>query len=462
MPQPTSSTAKDQKPRSQELRAPALGGPKAAGDTRSAAAFKGYVAGLNGGVGGTKASGPPGGPTGRGGPETNSVLDEDALDPVQARTTGPEMFINDNPETFRKPGVLGSTMAPIPGRGDTTHTFTGSARFFALAQNGTGHALTQQLLIKNAGKTAQTFEVKGTVFANKGVTKTDGRIQQGYKRDGKFQGPQAIAASSYLDAKPGSNGFLKKSVTVQAGSVGLLNAQYHECGAEVFILLEITSSDPKGAFQLANVATEKALDEKGRNAVASGKYQAAGDPASDKDFASADGAKMGRPNGVISAGSIVQGGREIELKPGQRVGDLVMATDTRNSKGDKHEIATIDQAMPNPKGRGTAATQNDGNYGMEYQLAYTLVNPTGQKLKVGVFLTAPKQRPGDELRPDGGAITMPVEIDGKRVEVRVNARGVGVRLTEVEVGPNARRGMQLRWVHMGNTFPPAGVEFRAE
>ena len=457
----TSQTRDSQVTAAQASRARTTPGHEAPAQVgQAASAFKGYVAGLTGGK--TKAVGPAGGPTGRGGPETQSVLAEDALAPVDARVTGPDMFINDNPETFRKPGVLGSTMAPIPGRGDTTHTFTGSARFFALAQNGTGKALTQQLLLKNTGKAAQTFKVKGTVFVNKGVTKTDGRIEQGYKRDGKFQGPQAIAATSYLDAQPGKNGFMDKSVTVQAGRVESLNAQYHERGSEVFILLEITSSDPKGTFQLANVATEKALDEKGRNQVASGKYQAAGDLTSDKDFASADGVKMGRPNGVISAGSIVQGGREIALKPGARVGDLVMATDTRNSGGDRSEIAPIDKAMPNPKGRGSAATQNDGNYGMEYQLAYTLVNPTSQKLKVEVFLTAPKQHAKDVLRPDGGVITMPVEVNGKRVEVRVNARGVGVRLVELDVAPGARQGVQLRWVHMGNTFPPAGVEFRAK
>lgn len=409
-----------------------------------------------------RASGPAGGPTGRGGPETSSVLKEDQLKPLNSKHMGPELFINDNPETFRKPGVLGSTMGPVPGRGDTSHTFVGQARFFALAQNGTGKAQRNQVLIKNTFNKDLTFTIKGTVFVNKGVTPTDGRIKQGYQKNGGFQGPQAIAATSFLDAAPGKNGYFEKKVTIKAGDTDIVNNQYHEMGSEVFTLLEINASDAKGTFSLGHVSSDKTLDEKGINSVANGTYPAAGDVKGDKDFASADGSKMGRPNGVITGGSIVTGGRVVEVSKGARGGDLVMATDTRNSGGNKSEIAKIDKALPNPKGHGSAATQDDGNYGMEYQLAYMLKNSSADKVRVQVFLTAPKQGDKDILTPAGGVITMPVEMNGKRIEVRVNSRGTGVLLGSVTVAPGKTAPVNLRWVHMGNTFPPAGVEFRGE
>ena len=406
------------------------------------------------------AKGPPGGPTGRGGRETRDVMPEDDLRPLRAKLEGPALFINDNPETFRRPGVLGSTMGPVPGRGDTTHDFRGRGRFFALAQNGTGKALRQQLLVLNTSRSAQTYTVRGTVFANKGGTKTDGRIPEGYRRDGIFQGPQAIAATSFLDAQPGRNGYVERKVTVAPGEVAVLNTQYHERGAEIFALVEVSAQDPQSTFRLANVATEGGLDARGRADLAAGRLPAAGDPTSGKDYADAEGAKMGRPNGVVTGGSIVRGGREITLAPGLRDGDLVMSTDTRNSGGQKGEIARIDKTLPNPPGLGPAATQNDGNYGLEYRLDYTLKNPTGERRQVEIFMTSPPQRAGDVLRPDGGAMTMPVEVDGRRVEVRVNERGTGISLGTVSVEPGESRPVRLRWAHLGNTFPPAGLEFR--
>jgi hypothetical protein len=57
-------------------------------------------------------------------------------------------------------------------------------------------------------------------------------------------------------------------------------------------------------------------------------------------------------------------------------------------------------------------------------------------------------------------MTMPVEVDGRRVEVRVNERGTGISLGTVSVEPGESRPVRLRWAHLGNTFPPAGLEFR--
>lgn len=410
----------------------------------------------------TKGTGKPGGATGRGGAETKSILMEDKLKPLDAKMTGPDMLINDNPETFRKSGMLGSTMAPIPGRGDTSHTFVGSGRFFALAQNGTGKSQRNQVLIRNTFSKDLTFTIKGTVFVNKGITATDGRIDQRYQKDGGFQGPQAVAATSFLDAQPGKNGYLEKRVTIKAGDTEIVNNQYHEMGSEVFSLLEITASDAKGTFTLGHVSSDKTLDEKGISDVAAGRYAAAGDPKSGKDYASAEGSKMGRPNGVITSGSVVTGGRVVPVSKGSRDGDLVMSTDTRNSGGDRREIAKIDKTLPNPAGLGPAATQNDGNYGLEYRLTYTLKNGSGQKVNTKVLLTSPRQGEKDALNPAGGAMTMPVEMNGKRIEVRVNSRGTGVILGTIPVEPGKEKEVNLRWVHMGNTFPPCGVEFQSE
>ncbi len=410
----------------------------------------------------TQGSGNPGGATGRGGAETTKILAEDQLKPLNAKMTGPDMLINDNPETFRKSGTLGSTMAPIPERGDTSHTFVGSGRFFALAQNGTGKAQRNQLLIRNTFSKDLTFTIKGTVFVNKGITPTDGRIDQRYKKDGGFQGPQAVAATSFLDAKPGKNGYLEKRVTIKAGDTEIVNNQYHEMGSEVFSLLEITTNDTKGTFTLAHVSSDKTLDEKGIADVTTGRYAAAGDPKSGKDYASAEGSKMGRPNGVITSGSVVTGGRVVSVSKGGREGDLVMSTDTRNSGGDQREIAKISKTLPNPAGLGPAATQNDGNYGLEYRLSYTLKNGSSQKVNTKILLTSPKQAVKDALNPGGGAMTMPVEMNGKRIEVRINSRGTGVLLGTIPVEAGKEKEVNLRWVHMGNTFPPAGVEFQSD
>jgi len=99
---------------------------------------------------------------------------------------------------------------------------------------------------------------------------------------------------------------------------------------------------------------------------------------------------------------------------------------------------------------------------MEYLLDYTLKNSSAQKVDVKVFITAPKQADKDILTPAGGVLTMPVEMNGKRIEVRVNARGTGVLLGSIPVAPGKTAPVKLRWVHMGNTFPPAGLEFRGE
>jgi hypothetical protein len=414
-----------------------------------------------GGFPATIASGKVGGSTGRGGAQTSSVLPLSGLKPVDSEITGPQMLIVDNPETFRAPGVLASTMAPVRDRGDTSHDFVGVARYFALSQNATGKALRNLILVKNTSNKDLEFRVQGEVYCNKGVTKTDGRIQQNYKADGEFQGPHAVASSAYLDAQSGKNGYVSKSIKIKAGDTEIVNDQYHETGSEVFALVEITANDPKATFRIAGVAHEKTLTEEEENKVGRGDWAAAGDPTKE-DFAGADKNKLGRPNGVLTAGSVVTGGRVFEVKAGSRDGDVVMSTRFKNA-GESDSVP-IAKPLPNknPSTNGQVATTDDGNYGIEYRLQYGLKNTSGKPLTAQLLFTAPKSNPKETHKPMGGEIVMPMEVDGKRVEVRINARGEGVEVGKWTVQPGATKDVSIRFVNFGNIFPPAGFEVRGE
>jgi hypothetical protein len=409
----------------------------------------------------TVGAGKAGGGNGRGGAESSSVLPLSGLTPVHGQITGPQMLIVDNPETFRAPGVLASTMAPVQGRGDTTHDFVGVARYFALSQNATGKSLRNMILVKNTSAAEVEFRVQGEVYCNKGVTKTDGRILPNYKADGDFQGPHAIASSAYLDAKKDKNGYVSKAIKVKAGDTEVVNDQYHETGSEVFALVEITASDPKATFRIAGVANATSLDEEAENKVGRGEWAAAGDP-SKEDFAGADKNKLGRPNGVIAAGSVFSGGRTFEVTPGSKAGDAVMSTRLKNAGSS--ESAEISQPLPNKDEarNGKAASIDEGNYGIEYLLKYGLKNPGAKPVTAKLLFTAPRSNPKEEHKPMGGEIVMPMEVDGKRVEVRVNARGGGVLVGSWTIEAGATKVVPVRFVNFGNIFPPAGFEVHGE
>jgi hypothetical protein len=108
---------------------------------------------------------------------------------------------------------------------------------------------------------------------------------------------------------------------------------------------------------------------------------------------------------------------------------------------------------------GPQATISDGAYGARHRLRYQLDNPSDRARRVEVILTAPSSGDGP-FRPLGGQLTLPVRVDGRIVEARVDARGEGRVLAVVEVAPGARRPLDLELVHVGNTFPPAGIELR--
>jgi hypothetical protein len=387
---------------------------------------------------------------------SEDVLSNQQLDRVKGGLTGPELLINDNPETFRSPGLIGSTVAPMKDRGDATHDFTGQMRYFGLAQNGTGKALKNSIVVKNLEARPLTFTLRGVVFG-KNVTKTDGAIPKGYGPSG-FRGPHAVAASSFLDAKPGKNGFVERKVKVSAGELKVLNEQYHESGDEIFTLVDIRCEDPKAKFRIAAAESAGSLEADDLAAIGNGSYPSAG-LSNGKDFAVGDRNRLGRPNGVAS-GSVFSGGRTIVLRPGLREGDLVLGTRFKHAGTSDDESARLTAVPGNKPGVGPGATVDEGNYGMEYDLEYVLQNPTAAPLSCEVLFTAPRNRPGDVHKPLGGELTIPMDVGGQRRNVRVDARGEGVLVGTFAVAAGKSHKVAIRFVHMGNTFPPAGFEFR--
>jgi hypothetical protein len=99
--------------------------------------------------------------------------------PVQGQFMGPRMLVVDNPESFQKPGVLGSTISATPGRGGERLLFQGQGDVFALANNRTGKPQRFQVAVYNPSDKPMTVTYSGTVYSQH-VTKTDGKIPSGY------------------------------------------------------------------------------------------------------------------------------------------------------------------------------------------------------------------------------------------------------------------------------------------
>lgn len=383
------------------------------------------------------------------------VLGARALSPVQGVWSGPPLVVHDNPESFTTPGVLGSTIAPVPGRGDSSYDLPGGARVFALAHNRTGRAQVYSTVVRNTSSAPMVLEYSGTVYSKK-VTPVDGTISADYAAGGGFRGPHAIAAHSELSAVPGKNGFVKGALPLSPGQTAVLHKVGLHPGGEVFSSLELRARDPSQTFGVASVASPQPLTSGELARVASGAYPAAGLP---RDFAPAGPNALGRPNGVVVAGSTFEAARTVVLAPGQRMGELFMATRFK-AAGARPDLATIEPALGNPHGVGPAATTSDGSYGARYRFRYTLENPGSTPLRVEVGLTAPSSGEGPH-RPLGGELTLPVRVDGQVVPARVDARGEGRVLTVVEVPAGGRRVLSLELVNVGNIFPPAGIELRA-
>lgn len=96
---------------------------------------------------------------------------------------------------------------------------------------------------------------------------------------------------------------------------------------------------------------------------------------------------------------------------------------------------------------------------MEYHLSYVLKNATQTAQTCEVLFTAPKMG-AETHKPLGGELTIPMNVNGQRRNVRVSARGEGVVVGTFTVAPGKDQKVDITFVHMGNTFPPAGFEFR--
>jgi hypothetical protein len=379
------------------------------------------------------------------------------LSPVQGKLTGGALHITDNPESFSTPGVLGSTIAGIPGRGDNRHTFNGSAQTFSLAQNRTGVPQRFSNVFHNQSDQPATVKVKGTVYMPT-VTTVDGAIPPTYKKDGGFRGPQAIASSSLASGVNGKNGYFEKTIVVPPGKSISLTDTYHPPGAEVFSRLEIEAKSASGAavpFSLATVSSPKSLASGDFAKIEKGEMAAAGKP---ENFAPARAEKgeLGRPNGVIVDGGTFVGGRSIDVGTTAKTGDLFMATRFKNA-GSTTEIGKLSKVPGNLDGTPAAKT-DEGNYGVKYKLSYPLHNSSDRPQRVDIRLTAPHTT-GSKHHPVGGEMTTAVKVNGVVIPARVDQRGEGTLLGTVVIPPGATQDVNFEMTNFGNNFPPGGLEF---
>lgn len=391
---------------------------------------------------------------------TRSVLPLNKTQAVQGQLTGPRMLVVDNPESFQKPGVLGSSINTIPGRGGGRVLFQGQGDVFALANNRTGKPQRFQVAVYNPSDKPMTVTYTGSVYSHH-VTKTDGKIPSGYA-EGRFGGPHAVVGRAHLEAVNGKNGYQTVTVTIPPRSSGVLVDQYQEAGGEVFARGNITARTPDGkpaSFGTAVVAMPNRLNADQLKQLTDGTLPAAGVPS---DYAPADKNRYGRPNGVTTGGGTFVGGRTIDVsKPGGDTADLVMATKIKNA-GSTAEIARLTSVPGNLQGAGSAATQDDGNYGVSYQLDYTLNNPSKQDREVQVLLTSPRSKPDEKHGPLGGEMTLPLRINGNILNVRVDDRGDGVQIAKIKVPAGQTARVSIDFTNFGNNFPPAGIEFRSK
>jgi hypothetical protein len=380
------------------------------------------------------------------------------LQALSCRLQGPPMYIVDNPEAYQTPGILGSTIAPTLGRGDGTCDFPGAGRLFVLANNritagGDRHWFTA--VAHNPNDHEIELTVRGILFAPR-VTTVSGDVPAAYLQ-GVFSGTHAVVSSSFLDFAVGKNGAFQRKIRVPARGTRILVESPHQRNTEIFALLDMVAPRKSDLFRLAVVASLQNLTDQDLQSIAAGRYPAAGKP---EDYAYAGPTRYGRPNGVVTFGNTYVGGRTIELRPGTADGDLLFATRFRHV-GTPTDLPPLEHVLPNPPAvPGPAATTDDGSYGMSYRLRYLLVNPRIEEARVTVALTSPRHPLDKDLKPLGGIMTLPIRFNDRRFNLRVDERGGGTVIGSYLVPPQASRAITIEFTHFGNTFPPAGIEFR--
>jgi hypothetical protein len=393
-----------------------------------------------------------------------------------------DLFVVDNPETFSKPGVLGSTIAPVKGRnaaGDKSnvYTFTGSARSYALSQNLTGSNQVFSVVAKNESNKPITLNVSGYQYVN-GTTQKSKAVSDvpGYTA-GQYGGPHAVAGESYMRGERNVN----KTITLAPGETAVLSSLTLP-KAEVFSLLDVKAGDKSDKFSMAVLATPKPLTKDQLKDI--GSIEAAGSLTRTQgkltisEYAGADANRLGRPNGVIKEGSGFNGGRTIDVGSGTPQGDILLATRFKNNgEIDSRPISAV---LPNPNPndklidangktylRGEAAKINEGNYATTYKQNYTLTNSSKEEKNVQVIFSSPLSK--GNLTPDekkkevknflGGAFTQPVKVNGQLVRLRVDS-GTGQVVANVKVPPGGSVQLPIEFTNFGNTTPPIGIEFR--
>jgi Protein of unknown function (DUF3370) len=399
-----------------------------------------------------------------------------------------DLHIVDNPETFSKPGILGSTIAPVKGRnepGDTSnvYTFTGSARSYALSQNLTGANQVFSVVAKNETNKPITVTVQGSQYINGSTKKSPAvsDVPSGYAK-GKYGGPHAVAAESFIRGERNVN----KTIVIPPGATVVLSS-LNLPQAEVFSLLDIKTADKSDKFSLAVVASPKPLTKDQLKNLSS--IPGAGSLTREvtqtnakkekvkvrvSEFAGADNNRLGRPNGVVKEGSVFTGGRNIEVGSGTSQGDILLATRFKNNG--QSDSGVISAVLPNPAPkdqlldvnnkpylRGAAATINEGNYAATYRQNYTLSNNSQEEKTVQVIFSSPLANKDSTAPPPnslGGAFTQPVKINGQIVRLRVEGPGEGQVVATIKVPPGGTVKLPIEFTNFGNTTPPIGIEFR--
>ncbi|MBZ4399691.1 MULTISPECIES: hypothetical protein [unclassified Myxococcus] len=303
-----------------------------------------------------------------------------------------------------------------------------------------------------------------------------------------FRGPHAVLASGFLDARVdprpqdereaepllredldlahlddvrlGTRGRIEAALTVQPGDAVLVLAARHEKGGTLQALLDFTAVDAKGQldvgarFRLATVSSPLPLTADELTAISRGEHPMAS--------AGTDAPETSAPafpphQGVLEAGSVFVGGRTVRLSAGQRAGDLVMSMPGRHG-GVWPDAAPLTPTAREPEPR-TPRT-HEGARGISYALTYTLENADAEPREVELLLTSPRRHPSEQFFPQAGVLTLAMNVDGERLDARVNQRGEGRVLACFELPPEGRREVRLEWTHAGGTFPPAGLEWR--
>ncbi|HAE38262.1 MAG TPA: hypothetical protein DCG57_06435 [Candidatus Riflebacteria bacterium] len=372
---------------------------------------------------------------------------------------GPPMYIVDNPEAYQTPGILGSTIAPVRGRGDGTFDFPGAGRVFVLANNrikaGSDHQWLSAV-VYNPNDHEIELSLRGILYAPK-ITPVSGNVSPNYQQ-GVFAGTHAVVSSSFLDFAAGRNGAFERRLRVPARQSRIVVESQHLRETEIFALVDLKAASRTDLFRLAVVASLNSLTADDLVSIANGRYPTAGKT---EDYAYAGPTRYGRPNGVFPFGNTYRGGRTIELTPGKADGDLIFATRFRHVGNGPTDLPGLDPVLPNPaEVPGPAASTDDGSYGMSYQLRYTLKNTSSSPIEVTAALTSPRSPQDSDLKPFGGIMTLPIIFNGKRYNMRVDERGGGTVIERFRLDAGAVRVVTIEFTHFGNTFPPAGIEFR--